>query len=172
MDRMWFPQAIGLLLVALAWVLGRLPLVFFAMGFRDRAVKQSVRELMKWTIGGFGVVLLVFPASAGFADLGQAFNFFESWLWFAVGVVVGRSKTRLPVSGSTRCLAVISFLVFGVSDIIEMHTGAWYQPWSLFFLKAACVTGLLISLAWFVADQRRVRIERPKKPVLGRGCGL
>lgn len=45
-----------------------------------------------------------------------------------------------------RWLLPLSFAVFGVSDLIESETGAWWRPWWLFGMKAACVLGFL--LAW------------------------
>jgi hypothetical protein len=35
------------------------------------------------------------------------------------------------------------FVVFGVSDVIEAQTGAWWHPWWLFAMKALCVLGFL-----------------------------
>jgi hypothetical protein len=36
--------------------------------------------------------------------------------------------------------------VFGISDLIESETGAWWEPWWLFVMKSLCVLGFL--LAW------------------------
>jgi hypothetical protein len=45
--------------------------------------------------------------------------------------------------------------VFGVSDLVEAQTGAWWEPWWLFVMKAACV--LVFVLAW----RAHRRQERP-----------
>ena len=36
-------------------------------------------------------------------------------------------------------IASIAFIIFGISDFIEMQTGAWYKPTSLLIMKAACM---------------------------------
>ena len=44
--------------------------------------------------------------------------------------------------------ACIAFLLFGFSDYVEAHTGAWWRPWWLLFWKGACLAvflGLLIA---------------------------
>lgn len=43
--------------------------------------------------------------------------------------------------------------VFGVSDLIEAQTGAWWEPWSLLVMKAACV--LVFLLAWRAHRRQR-----------------
>lgn len=42
-------------------------------------------------------------------------------------------------------IASVSFLFFGISDIIEIYTGAWWRPLGLLFLNISCVIGLLLS---------------------------
>ena len=36
-------------------------------------------------------------------------------------------------------IAAVAFFGFGISDLIEAQTGAWWEPIWLFFFKAACV---------------------------------
>jgi hypothetical protein len=43
-------------------------------------------------------------------------------------------------------ILAVSLLFFGVSDLIEVHTGAWWRPWWLFMLKALCLLGIIRSL--------------------------
>lgn len=80
------------------------------------------------------------PAALSFH---AGFNYFEAGLWFVIAIVMlvrGRLKQpwrwRLP----------LAFAAFGVSDLIEVQTGAWWEPWWLLALKAACV--LVFLLAW------------------------
>ncbi|MEM6315778.1 MAG: hypothetical protein AAF743_16945 [Planctomycetota bacterium] len=66
-------------------------------------------------------------------------NLAEAVVWFVVAAVVAwRFRTW--------ALAVI-LVAFGVSDIVETRTGAWYRPWWLLVWKAACVIGA-IGLIW------------------------
>ena len=39
--------------------------------------------------------------------------------------------------------AAVVFIAFGVSDIVETTTGAWWRPWWLLVWKGVCVLALL-----------------------------
>lgn len=71
------------------------------------------------------------------------FNYGEAGLWFIIGLVLA---VRLRMPRPWRWLLPLAFACFGVSDLIEAQTGAWWDPWWLFVLKAACV--LVFLLAW------------------------
>jgi hypothetical protein len=75
------------------------------------------------------------------------FNYCEAALWFIIAVVVtiAARKQSASIRRNAR-LAFFAFVVFGVSDLIEAQAGAWWRPWWLFALKAACVLGLLTCL--------------------------
>ena len=65
-------------------------------------------------------------------------NYVEASLWAGLGVVAlwkGRGWWRVVL-----CVALIAF---GVSDIVETRTGAWYRPWWLLAWKAVCVMVLV-----------------------------
>lgn len=71
------------------------------------------------------------------------FNYLEAGLWFVIAfALVVRSRMTMP----WRWLLPLAFAAFGISDLIEVRTGAWWEPWWLFVLKAACV--LVFLLAW------------------------
>lgn len=69
-------------------------------------------------------------------------NYVEAALWLtlaagtAAAVGLGRiSSRRAPVA----ILAAATLAAFGVSDLVETPTGAWWRPWWLLGWKAACV---------------------------------
>ncbi len=75
-------------------------------------------------------------------------NYIEAGIWgiFAVGFGrvalknYGRVRTQ-------RLIAAVIFFLFGLSDIVEIQTGAWWHPWWLLIWKSLCVVsmvGLLI----------------------------
>ena len=70
----------------------------------------------------------------------EIFNYCEAGLWFVVAAVLfvraGRMAVRPRQLGR---VAAAAFFLFGVSDLIEAQTGAWWKPIGLFLLKAACV---------------------------------
>jgi hypothetical protein len=71
------------------------------------------------------------------------FNGGEALLWLAFAVIVAVRFHRAPrgVRRTARAMAAF-FVLFAVSDVIEMQTGAWWRPVSLLILKAACLAGL------------------------------
>lgn len=71
------------------------------------------------------------------------FNYGEAGLWFVIALVLA---VRLCMARPWRWLLPCAFAVFGVSDLIEVQTGAWWDPWWLLVMKAACV--LVFLLAW------------------------
>lgn len=77
-------------------------------------------------------------------------NYAEAFLWVAIGVAVsvfGRSRARI---GLTTAL-----IAFGVSDLVETRTGAWYRPWWLLGWKAACVLAMVVLGAIEIRSRRR-----------------
>ncbi|ESP91451.1 hypothetical protein N483_18100 [Pseudoalteromonas luteoviolacea NCIMB 1944] len=74
------------------------------------------------------------------------FNYIESMLWFAMALTLiinlllkGHKDAYFTVS----IIASLAFIAFGISDIIEASTGAWWRPFSLLALKAVCVVSFI-----------------------------
>ena len=69
------------------------------------------------------------------------FNLCEGLLWIgmAIGflVVLARKRQNVDLMLATSLL----FLVFGISDFVEIETGGWYKPWWLLLWKASCLVG-------------------------------
>lgn len=72
-------------------------------------------------------------------------NAIEGCLWIALGVfaMVRRASTGLA----------IALFAFGISDFVEIRTGAWYEPWWLLTWKTVCV--LTIAGLGIVVWRRR-----------------
>ncbi|WP_223788178.1 hypothetical protein [Marinicella meishanensis] len=80
------------------------------------------------------------------------FNQLESLLWFALALILsvqawrqGRNNRFFKVTVVT----ALAFLLFGVSDLIEAQTGAWWHPVELLLLKVACVLTLVACYVWY-----------------------
>ena len=90
-------------------------------------------------------------------DIEVIFNQFDAALWFAISAVLfyhwitAKTKPR-PFHLSL----VLAFAVFGLSDVIESHTGAWWRPWWLFVMKLACV------IVFFQAWMKYLRSKRKR----------
>jgi hypothetical protein len=88
-------------------------------------------------------------------DIFQIGNYAEAGLWILVAIVFGVFATRRSGTARRRCvLAVPVFLFFGLSDVVEVRTGAWWRPWWLFAWKATCVLGMIVLLAAHLRGRR------------------
>lgn len=83
-------------------------------------------------------------------SLHAVFNYGEASLWFVIALVLA---VRLQMLRPWRWLVPVAFACFGVSDLIEVQTGAWWEPWWLLVMKAACV--LVFLLAWRAHRRQR-----------------
>lgn len=89
-------------------------------------------------------------------ELDQLFNAVEGSLW--IGIAGFLSVAGLRKSGIRKLAfgAAITFLLFGLSDFIEIQTRAWYSPMPLLFLKGVCV----LSLIFHFLGYRKLRGSR------------
>ena|SRR5579871_5574871 len=90
------------------------------------------------------------------------FNAGEALLWLVFAVIVAVRFHGAPrtVRQTARALAMF-FVLFGVSDIIEMQTGAWWRPMGLLIFKAVCLAGLTCC---FIALLRAMRADATHEP--------
>ncbi len=73
------------------------------------------------------------------------FNYLESVLWFMFALILLVNATRFGVGHrlfKVTLVTAVTFFLFGISDVIEAHTGAWWHPFGLLLLKVACVLTL------------------------------
>jgi len=73
-------------------------------------------------------------------DLEKSGNQIEAALWFVVTAVL-LVKAAKAEAALRKIFFVLSgtFFVFGMSDIIEAQTGAWWRPLWLLFMKVGCI---------------------------------
>ena len=85
----------------------------------------------------------------------RTLNLIEAGWWILLGLIVvalvvarrSKAKWALPLA--------VTLIAFGLSDVMEVQTGAWYRPWWMLLWKAACVIVLAgYGLAWW--RRRRV----------------
>jgi hypothetical protein len=75
-------------------------------------------------------------------------NQIEAIVWLVLALALGvhaffREKRLRP----TLLFLAAMIVVFGVSDLVEAETGAWWRPWWLLVWKGSC---LLLMLAAFL----------------------
>lgn len=98
-------------------------------------------------------------------DALAVFNGLEALFWMVVAVTVYRNSRSQPRDAGIGRIAAIWFALFGVSDLFEMYTGAWWRPWPLLLLKGACVTALVVCGVLYRQRHRRRRPQRDGSPV-------
>lgn len=76
-------------------------------------------------------------------ELDQILNLAEGILWISIACVFLVRLHRLQQNRDLAITCSIAFALFGVSDLIEISTRAWYQPLPLFILKAVCVVSFI-----------------------------
>ncbi|MEM1169741.1 MAG: hypothetical protein AAGJ08_11850 [Cyanobacteria bacterium P01_H01_bin.35] len=78
-------------------------------------------------------------------------NYIEAGIWFifagafAISAIKNHGLVRLH-----RIVATFTFLLFGLSDIVEVQTGAWWHPWWLFVWKSLCVLSMFCLLIFYL----------------------
>ncbi len=85
-------------------------------------------------------------------------NYVEAGLWIALGL--GAAVQAIRFRGAVRrdlIVLTLNLVAFGLSDIIETRTGAWWRPLWLLAWKTACVGVMLVLLSAYV--RRRVQRE-------------
>jgi H+/Cl- antiporter ClcA len=87
------------------------------------------------------------------------FNYIEAAFWIVMGLILGvTALLAKPPYRRLSLLASVVLVCFGLSDVVEAQTGAWWRPIWLLLWKAAC----LIALAWSYWYYRKLR-KRPQQ---------
>ncbi len=81
-------------------------------------------------------------------------NAVEALLWISLSVLAIATSRRTRSRRWSLGLAAALFL-FGVSDLVETQTGAWYDPWWLLAWKATCIAGILACGIVVLRERRR-----------------
>ncbi len=85
-------------------------------------------------------------------------NAVEAGFWAVVGFTFIVVALRRTGGGRGRLVALaVAFVLFGIPDLVEIQTGAWWDPWWLFAWKAACV----VFFVWQYWVYRRLRARTP-----------
>lgn len=83
------------------------------------------------------------------------FNAFEAVFWITVGSVVCIKNAEPSRHQRLGRVAAFWFVLFGISDIIEVFTGAWWRPLSLLVFKGVCLTALVTCGIVYLRTSRR-----------------
>jgi hypothetical protein len=89
------------------------------------------------------------------ADIHSVGNAVESGLWFVMAVGLLIAGVRRPKIRNMCSLAAVTLILFGLSDVVEIQTGAWWRPWWLLVWKGACLLVLAILMRNWLAHRRK-----------------
>lgn len=93
----------------------------------------------------------------------EIFNAAEAAWWFLLAALAAAFGAGARGMTPRRQWALLTFLtLFGVSDVVEVFTGAWWNPPALLLLKAVCLCGLMVT-AWTIFGERW-RKAQPNAP--------
>jgi len=86
----------------------------------------------------------------------QISNYIEAGLWTSMGIGFAIAALRQTALARKRCwIAAVTFVLFGISDLVESQTGAWYRPIWLLIWKGICVLVFACLMFLHFRDQRR-----------------
>ncbi len=83
------------------------------------------------------------------------FNACEGLFWIGIAVGFAVVLLRRRVNPDLMLAGCLLFVAFGISDFVEIRTGAWFRPWWLLVWKSWCVVGLIAVYSRFRARARR-----------------
>ena len=90
-------------------------------------------------------------------QMAESFNYFEIVLWSLFGLVMLiKSRDSNPNQTHIFYISSIAFFLFAMSDYIEIQTGAWWNPWWLFVMKAACVIAFIFCFIKYFKTKSKV----------------
>lgn len=82
----------------------------------------------------------------------QTANLIEAALWIAIGAAfAARALVRRDRWRWNCAAAAVAFVLFGLSDVVETSTGAWWRPWWLLVWKGGCI----IAFVWLYVKWRK-----------------
>ena len=80
-------------------------------------------------------------------------NRIECVIWAVIALIFLLRTFSFSDYRRTLCyISAAAFFLFGLSDLVEVQTGAWYTPWWLLVWKVACV---IIFTACFAVYLKR-----------------
>lgn len=72
-------------------------------------------------------------------------NAVEAAVWIIIGLCLFFRSKKAAATGQGKDYLVLGalFVAFGLSDVVEAHSGAWWKPWWLLAWKIFNAIGLL-----------------------------
>ncbi|UCF32590.1 MAG: hypothetical protein JSV78_09680 [Phycisphaerales bacterium] len=91
-------------------------------------------------------------------------NYVEAALWAIIGLeFLRRTCKRTTQSRHLTLFVAVAFILFGLSDVVEVYTGAWWRPWWLLIWKGACLVSFVLLLVAYRTQRRENRQDELPK---------
>lgn len=78
----------------------------------------------------------------------QRFNLLEAIFWFTLSLFCfflwSFKKKSNSVQKKYPLLLSLIIFIFGITDLIEIKSGAWWRPIWLLLLKSICLIGIIV----------------------------
>lgn len=85
----------------------------------------------------------------------ETFNIVEGVFWIALGLAaLVVSFTAVREYRNLARFTAAALVLFGISDFIEVRTGAFWEPAWLLAINAACVLGIIAGMVWYFRIRR------------------
>ena len=83
------------------------------------------------------------------------FNFIEGIWWIGLGLLVFPLHFFNSINRKYRMPLFAILVLFGISDFVEMATGAWWKPWWLLGWKGLCLTAGIIFIILIFKERKQ-----------------
>ena len=118
-------------------------------------LQSSMLIAVAIVFGGALLQALLFSDFEMGARAHKVFNLVEGLMWIGMGTILlwkscSSERARNPI-----ILAGVTFILFGLSDFVEIQTGSWFEPVWLLIWNVACVVSLVSCLVWYLALGRK-----------------
>ena len=95
----------------------------------------------------------------------QISNILECGLWIVLSIVLAVVAMRSKNLARTLAWRAVPVLfAFGISDLVEASTGAWWRPWWLLVWKGLCVIALLTLAVTYYRHKNAAKPTKPRTP--------
>jgi hypothetical protein len=81
------------------------------------------------------------------------FNFIEGIWWIGLGLSIFPFRFSYSIIRKYRLPLCATLILFGISDFVEMATGAWWQPWWLLVWKTLCIVLGIIFIIFIYKEK-------------------
>mgnify|MGYP001227440322 CR=1 FL=1 len=85
-------------------------------------------------------------------------NRIECLIWALIALIfLFRTFSFTDYRRSLCYTCAAAFFLFGLSDLVEVRTGAWYTPWWLLVWKIACAVVFITCFMVYLKRRKKVR---------------